>query len=139
MDEWRVFFEKRERGLDGARRSYRERAQLDALPLAPVAFAGGELVGTVALTVHDVPTRPAITPWLASLFVISEWRPRGVASVPIARAPAEARRLQLPTLFIWTSSVEAEALYLKLGWHPVERTECCGKRIVIMSIESRRT
>ena len=38
--EWRVFFDERVRGLEDARRSYRERAQLDALPLAIVAFAG---------------------------------------------------------------------------------------------------
>ena len=128
--EWRVFYETSGRGFDDALNSYRERAQIDALPLALVAFAGGKLVGTVSLKVQDLKTRPEITPWLASLFVIPEWRGRGVASLLIQRVLAEARRLNLPRLFLWTSS--AEALYLKLGWRLVERTEYCGKRIVIM-------
>jgi hypothetical protein len=46
--------------------------------------------------------------------------------------------LKLPELFLWTSS--AEALYLKLGWQPVERTDYCGKRIVIMQMDvAKRT
>ena len=130
--EWRRFYDERGRGLDDARRGYRERAQVDALPLALVAFAGSRLVGTVSLTVQDLPTRPEITPWLASLFVIPESRRRGIASLLIERAATEARRLKLPTLFLWTSSHEARALYLKLGWRVVERAEYCGKRIVIM-------
>ena len=134
--DWRVYIEARGRGLDDARRSYRERAQIDALPLALVAFADGKLIGTVSLMVHDLATRPEITPWLASLFVLPERRRRGVASLLIERAVAEARRLKLPTLFLWTSS--AEALYLKLGWRIVERTEYCGKSIVIMKIETGR-
>lgn len=44
--EWRVFFDERGHGLDDLRRSYVERAQLDALPLALEAFAGDELIGT---------------------------------------------------------------------------------------------
>ena len=102
------------------------------MPLALVAFAGDELVATVSLMVHDLPTRPEITPWLASLFVVPGWRRRGVACQLIARVMEEARRLNLSTLFLWTSSAEAEALYLKLGWATVERSEYCGKRIVIM-------
>jgi GNAT superfamily N-acetyltransferase len=134
--EWRVLFEASGRGLEDARRSYRERAQRDALPLALVAFAADRLVGTVSLVVHDLATRPEITPWLASLFVVPEWRRRGVASMLVERAIEEARRLNLPTLFLWTSS--AEALYGKLGWRVAERTEHCGKNIVIMQIESCR-
>ena len=131
-----MFFDERGLGLDDALSSYRERAQVDALPLALVAFAEGKLVGTVSLKVQDLDTRPEITPWLASLFVVPEWRGRGVASLLIRRVVAEARRLKLPTLFLWTSA--AEALYLKLGWRTVERTEYCGKRIVIMQFSFTR-
>ena len=134
--EWRVLYEQRGRSLDDARRSYRERAQVDALPLTLVAFADGRLVGMVSLVVHDLATRPEITPWLASLFVVPELRRRGMASVLVSRALAEARRLNLPTLFLWTSPSKAEAVYLKLGWRIVERTDYSGKRIVIMQMET---
>lgn len=135
--EWRLFIEARGRTFDDVLRSYRERAQIDALPLALVAFADGELTGTVSLMVQDLATRPEITPWLASLFVVPERRGVGIGRALIDRAVAEARRLKVPTLFLWTSS--AEALYLKLGWRTIERTEYCGKPIVVMQIESGLT
>ena len=49
------------------------------------------------------------------------------------RAADVAYQLNLPDLFLWTSS--AEGLYLKLGWQVVERTEYCGKQIVVMRID----
>ena len=48
----------------------------------------------------------------------------------MGRAVAEARRLQLNNLYLWTSS--AESLYLKLGWELRERTGSCEKEIAIM-------
>ena len=135
--EWRVLYEARGRTLDDGVSSYRERAQVDSLPIALIAFAGGELIGTASLMTQDLPIRPEITPWLAGVFVLPEWRQRGVASLLVRRALEEVRRLKLPTLFLWTSS--AEALYLKHGWRPLERTEYCGKRIVIMQLETNET
>ena len=134
--EWRSFYDARGLTFDDALKSYRDRAKTDSLPLALLAFHGEELVGTVSLKINDLETRPEITPWLASLFVVPDWRRKGVASLLVQRAVEEARRLKLPTLFLWTTS--AEALYLKLGWRAVERTEHCGKRIVIMQIDLRK-
>jgi GNAT superfamily N-acetyltransferase len=131
--EWRSFYDARGLTFDDALESYRDRARTDSLPLALLAFQGEQLVGTVSLKINDLDTRPEITPWLASLFVIPEGRRKGVASLLVQRAVEEARRLHLPTLFLWTTS--AEALYLKLDWRVVERTEHCGRPIVIMQVD----
>ena len=132
--EWRALHEARGRTFDDGVNSYRERAQIDALPLALVAFAGAELVGTASLVVQDLATRPEITPWLASVYVVPEWRRRGIAALLVERAVVEAQRLSLPALFLWTSS--AETLYAKLGWRVIERTAYCDKPIVIMQHEN---
>ncbi|MFL6529257.1 MAG: GNAT family N-acetyltransferase [Chthoniobacterales bacterium] len=132
--EWQSVYEQRGQTFADALKSYRERAQRDRLPLALVAFESEQLIGTVSLKPQDLEIRPEITPWLGGLFVIPEWRGRGVASLLMHRAVDEAWRLNLPRLFLWTSS--AEALYLKLGWRVVERTEYCGKTIVIMQIDA---
>jgi len=50
------------------------------------------------------------------------------------RAVEEATQLNLERLFLWTAS--AESFYLKLSWQPVERTEYCGKSIVIMRMDT---
>ena len=57
-----------------------------------------------------------------------------MASLLMRRAVEEATQLNLERLFLWTAS--AESFYLKLSWQPVERTEYCGKSIVIMRMDT---
>ncbi|MDQ6809390.1 MAG: GNAT family N-acetyltransferase [Verrucomicrobiota bacterium] len=133
--EWPATYELRGESLSDVVRSYRERARIDSLPLALVALASGVLIGTVSLKHHDLEILPGLTPWLGGLFVVPEWRKRGVASQLMQRAINEARRLDLERLFLWTSS--AEALYLRLGWRSVERIDYGGKQIVVMRIDPR--
>jgi GNAT superfamily N-acetyltransferase len=129
-NEWPSIYEHRGQTFADALSKYQERTNVDSIPLALVAFAEGKLVGTVSLKDDDLDIRPEIKHWLGGLFVVPEWRGRGVGSVLMRQAVEEARRLKVPRLFLWTSS--AEGLYLKLGWQPVERTDYCGTRIVIM-------
>lgn len=129
-NEWRSIYEQLGETFDDALRKYRERTNVDKLPLALVALTGGELVGTASLKHNDLDIRPDYNPWLGAVFVTPKWRGRGVGSLLCQRAVDDARRLKIPRLFLWTST--AEALYLKLGWRAIERTDYCRQRIVIM-------
>jgi len=46
----------------------------DKLPIAWVAHANGQLLGTAALRVHDLEGREDLTPWLGGVFVGSHFR-----------------------------------------------------------------
>jgi N-acetylglutamate synthase-like GNAT family acetyltransferase len=69
-------------------------------------------------------------PWIGGIFVAPEQRCRGVATAIIERLVEEARRLQLPRLYLWTNA--AAGLYAKLGWEEIERLEYCGYNIAVM-------
>jgi GNAT superfamily N-acetyltransferase len=73
-------------------------------------------VGTASLVINDLPSRPELTPWLASVLVRPEFRGRGYSTSLVrhveATAAAMARTLWLYT---WT----AEPLYAHLGWERV--------------------
>jgi GNAT superfamily N-acetyltransferase len=133
--EWQPIYQERGQTFDDAIKNYGERTNVDRLPLALVALHGGELVGTVSLKYHDLDLRPGLDPWLGGLLVLPNWRQRGIATWLMRRAVAIARELELPELFLWTSS--AERLYLKLGWSVVERMDYCGKPIVVMRMDCR--
>jgi GNAT superfamily N-acetyltransferase len=128
--EWQSIYEQRGQTFKDALKNYRQRTNIDRLPLALVALGDQKLIGTVSLKYDDLDIRPEIKIWLGGLFVMPEWRRRGVGSLLMQRALEAATRLHLEKLFLWTSS--AESLYLKLGWRPVERLDYCGNRIVIM-------
>lgn len=128
--EWQPIYTERKQTFEHALKNYQERTNIDRLPLTLVAFHGDELIGTVSLKFHDLDTRPELDPWLGGVFVLPGWRGRGIASLLMQRAVTEASRLQLPKLYLWTSS--AEGLYQKLGWKVVERSHYCGKDIALM-------
>lgn len=46
-----------------------ERANINKIPVALVAFEGNELLGTVCLKAHDMETHLDLKPWLAGLYV----------------------------------------------------------------------
>ena len=131
--EWKPIYLERGQAFEDAVKNYRERTNIDCLPLTLVALHGHELVGTVSLKYHDLDTRPNLDPWLGALLVLPDWRGRGIATMLMSHAMKIARKLNLERLYLWTHS--AEGLYLKLGWQVVERTHYCGKEIVVMETD----
>ena len=150
--EWQEIYRQREQTLVHSLKNYRDRMNTDRLPLTLVAVrarhvqsltgragnygAESGLVGMVSLKFHDMDTRPDLDPWLGGLLVLPEWRNRGVGTMLMHRATEEARRLNVPRLYLWTHS--AEGLYHKLGWQVVERTNYFGKEAVVMQIDLSR-
>ena len=141
--EWQDIYEQRDQTLEHCRKNYRERMNTDCLPLTFVALHGSppspgygvasNLVGMVSLKFHDLDTRPDLDPWLGGLFVLPEYRNRGVGTILMNRATEEARKLNVAKLYLWTHT--AERLYQRLGWQLVERTDYFGKQAVVMSTD----
>lgn len=113
-----------------------ERHLADApIPATFVAVEDGLPLGSASLVERDLPTRPHLTPWLASVFVAPEHRRRGIASGLVRRVVEEAARLEIPTLYLFTW--DQQRLYAGLGWTIVEETEYLSEPITVMSIEPR--
>jgi GNAT superfamily N-acetyltransferase len=133
--EWQDVYQQRKQTLKHTVKNYRERMNIDRLPLTLVGRQASELVGMVSLKFHDMDTRPDLDPWLGGLLVLPEWRNRGIGTMLMQRATEEARRLNISRLHLWTHT--AERLYHNLGWQVVERTEYFGKESVVMQIDLR--
>lgn len=103
------------------------------VPTTFVALADGEPVGSASLVGCDMEGREDLTPWLASVYVVPEYRRRGVGSTLVNRVVEEAQALSVETLYLFTW--DQERLYARLGWSVLERTEYKGEHIVIMSIK----
>ena len=86
----------------------------DELPIAWVAHAKGELLGTAALRVHDLEGREDLTPWLGGVFVGSPFRRRGIGAALCATVEEAARSRGIQTLYLFT--LDKQAWYLRLGW-----------------------
>jgi predicted N-acetyltransferase YhbS len=88
-------------------------------------------VGTASLVTNDLPSRPDLTPWLASVLVLPPFRGKGY-STPLVRRVEEAATLSASILWLYTWS--AEPVYAKLGWQRVgpSRDEARGIDVVLM-------
>jgi N-acetylglutamate synthase-like GNAT family acetyltransferase len=76
-------------------------------------------------------TRMELTPWLASVFVAEQCRRRGIGAKLVRRIMAEAGKLEVPLLYLYT--VHSERFYTALGWTLTERTSFLDHDVVIMT------
>ena len=117
--------ERRIRKLKGA-------LNRDRIPMTLVALIGDEAVGTAGLVEYDLPHRPDLSPWMASVFVPPAHRKQGIGSALVRRVVKEAHHLGISPLFLFTW--DQEPLYRSLGWQVKERTQLEDTQIAIMEI-----
>ena len=107
----------------------------NSLPTTLVALDDtGKVLGSVSLLLDDLPGYECLSPWLASLFVRPECRRRGLGGRLLKAAVAEARRLGVTVLYLFTA--DHEGYYAARGWSVAGRTSTGGQPVSIMT---RRT
>lgn len=104
----------------------------DTLPIAWVAHSEEQVFGTAALRVHDLPGHEHLTPWLGGVYVIPEFRNRGVGAALCSVAEQQAKAIfSIQTLYLFT--LDRQAWYKNLGWGLFEPCIWCGRAGVIMT------
>ena len=95
------------------------------VPMTLIALLNGELAGSCRICEDDFDgARPNLTPWLATLFVLPEYRGKGVGSALANTAAAEVKLSGgSDVLYLWACEREvAIGMYQKLGWSIIEET-----------------
>jgi GNAT superfamily N-acetyltransferase len=95
-----------------------------------VLLVGKEPAGTASLVHKDLPARPDLTPWLASVYVVPAYRGRGYAASLVAMVEAAARKAEISTIWLFTAS--EKRLYARLGWIEVGQEADAGKQVTLM-------
>jgi GNAT superfamily N-acetyltransferase len=95
-----------------------------------VALEDGQVVGTASLDASDLPVRPNLTPWLASVFVDPEYRSKGIASQLVTRVEQEASARGVTRLHLHTT--DRESFYAQRGWMVLERLMAWNLETVVM-------
>jgi GNAT superfamily N-acetyltransferase len=88
---------------------------------ALIAWEGDEPAGVCLLVAHELPPALDLSPWLASLYVVPQFRGRGIARALIGAIEEQARSHGIARLHLYTG--EAEGLYAKCGWQVAERLD----------------
>ncbi|MGC3981188.1 MAG: GNAT family N-acetyltransferase [Steroidobacteraceae bacterium] len=128
--EWLPVYRQHGKDYQAALHSYAQRINTDSLPLALVVTLNGELLGSGSLKLHDIESRRDLGPWLGGMYVVEQWRGRGIGTLLLEHLLSEAARLKLESLYLWTAS--AQGWYARHGWHQYEQLDYCGYQGVLM-------
>ena len=102
----------------------------EAIPLTLMAASAGRPVGAASLLTHDMDTHPEWSPWLASVYVAPTHRRQGIGEQLCRAIVAEAKRLGVPRLFLFTP--DKAAFYARQGWREIAREPYRGEDVTVM-------
>ncbi len=103
------------------------------IPATLVAMCGDEPIGFICLILDNLPTRPDLNPWLASLFVREEFRDRGVGKVLVKECRKRVGATGFGRLHLFTTS--AVEYYRKRGWRVLCEQEIFRKPSTVLCID----
>lgn len=98
---------------------YRRRAGGNSPPYTFMAFINDVPAGMVTLKTVDLSTRKDLSPWLSALYVVPEFRKKGIGTALINHILAEAKKTDHGKIYLFTDSreqVKLKKFYEKRGW-----------------------
>ena len=103
------------------------------IPTTVAALEDSEVFGSASLVHNDLETRPDLSPWLAGVYVGSQYRRLGIGTALVTRIMLEAQELGASSLYLFTA--DQEKLYAGLGWKSFEQQMYHGYPIVLMKLD----
>lgn len=85
----------------------------DGIPMVYVAFVDGVPAGAVALLRSDLFSRQDLFPWMADLYVVPEYRSRGIGAALQELIIGKARDLGFKEIYLYTP---LSGYYERKGW-----------------------
>ncbi len=100
------------------------------IPCTFVAVSRGTLLGSASLIEEDMDTHRHLTPWLASVYIVSGQRGKGIGSLLVRGMMEEAKKLGIRRLYLFTP--DRKHFYERLGWKVRETAPYRGQTVTIM-------
>jgi len=104
-------------------KAYEARCNKDSLPLTIIALDNDLPVGMATLKEDDLWHRKDLNPWLASLYVLPEFRNQGIGKNLINEISLGAKRIGHSSLYLFLDHREKEILheyYSQQNWNFLE-------------------
>ena len=102
----------------------------DDYEAAMIAEVGNTPVGLCMFVRDELDAAHDYSPWLASLYVASNFRGQGIGRDLVAAIESHARDVGENRMYLYTET--AESFYLRCGWRVTERFDWDGEPFVLM-------
>ncbi|HNX77014.1 MAG TPA: GNAT family N-acetyltransferase [Candidatus Rifleibacterium sp.] len=121
------------RTLEARIEKMREHFAGKTIPATYVAEVDGQIVGSASILETDMPERPELTPWLASVFVDPTARKKNVGRTVVQKIMQHASDAGIRTLYLYTP--DREHFYRHMGWQTLEKLVYHGADVTLMKID----
>lgn len=128
FDEWG--HQDPENSLKNSVARLQSRLNTNTPPIALVGLLDGKPIACSSIKIRELDPFPQYTHWLGSVYVLSEFRNKGIGTAVVEISSQIAAKLGLRELYLYTHS--HEDFYTHLGFTPVERPLLQSRKIVIM-------
>jgi predicted N-acetyltransferase YhbS len=91
----------------------------EAMPATFLATVETRVVGTVSFVESDLSERPTLSPWLAALYVLPDYRQQGIGEALVNALLHHAQQAEYAEVYLCAD--DKVAFYQKRGWHITER------------------
>jgi GNAT superfamily N-acetyltransferase len=88
-------------------------------------------LGTCLLVQSEIDPNHDVSPWLAGLFVASEYRRQGIGALLVRAIEEQAKLRGFSRLYLYT--ISAKGFYERLGWLAVDSTTWKGFETAFMT------
>lgn len=96
-------------------------------------LADQSVAGSAAIIACDMDTRRELTPWLASVYVKSEHRRKGIGSALVRHVMQQAGCAGISQLYLFTP--DQSEFYHKLGWRRLFEEDYREHKVTVMSVD----
>jgi GNAT superfamily N-acetyltransferase len=103
------------------------------VPATYVAFIDDQPVGSASVLVSDMPEKPELTPWLASVYVLPECRRQKVGRALVKKIMDHVRNAGIKRFYLYTP--DREHFYAHMGWQTIEKMQYHGADVTLMYID----
>jgi GNAT superfamily N-acetyltransferase len=129
---YREWYKTRSIPLDLVIKSYKDRINSDQIPMTWIVIEDDIPVGMVSIKNNDLWSRKDLNPWLASLFVLPDFRNHGLGYLLIRQVIEKAKSLKYSHLYLFTDSdkTHLENFYTESGWSFLEKSKGNDENII---------
>ncbi len=101
------------------------------MPLTFIALQNDEPVGMCSLRQNDG-IKEELTPWLASLFVLPQFRGQGIGEKLVQMVIKKAHTFGYDTLYLFAFDSSLSSWYEKLGWKMIDTDSLNEHQVTVM-------
>ena len=116
---WKAWWEDKGTTLAQIAALVDDNLDADILPFALVAHRGDTFLATASVIVSDCEERPALSPWVAAVWVEPEARGAGIGRAIVLEAAKRTFGLGFETIYL-CATPQRRDFYTAMGWQVLE-------------------